>query len=394
MMKPFALLGLLIMLSPSAVGAQNSIFGTLGIGFPGRVGGVRSIALGGGSDIFDRASVLNPALAASFGPVTVGAVSGTTFRSYTAAGTEASGLQETRFPLIFLGGGFGRSSFSYHVSVATFAERTFDLKTVDTVMAGDLPLPVQDRIIADGGVVDIRAAIGWRRSAKLALGGAVHRFAGSSRFTATRTFDSGGFQPFLERDVVSFAGTSFSAGLVWLPNARLGFGFAAGVSSSLTSETVNPTRLMSPNDGLEAESSSKVAMPVSLAGGVWVAVTPRTRLMTTARWRSWSRAQDGLPGTRTQAFDTWEVGSGLEIVSGPGSGGKFPLRLGVRYAQLPFSPSNEQPSEWNFSVGTGAPFAANRAVIEVALERFQRDGAGARERGWYFTVGFMITPVQ
>ena len=130
MMKPFALLGLLIMLSPSAVGAQNSIFGTLGIGFPGRVGGVRSIALGGGSDIFDRASVLNPALAASFGRVTVGAVSGTTFRSYTAAGTEASGLQETRFPLFFLGGGFGRSSFSYHVSVATFAERTFDLKTV------------------------------------------------------------------------------------------------------------------------------------------------------------------------------------------------------------------------------------------------------------------------
>ena len=272
------------------------------------MGGVRSIALGGGSDIFDRASVLNPALAASFGRVTVGAVSGTTFRSYTAAGTEASGLQETRFPLFFLGGGFGRSSFSYHESIATFAERTFDLKTVDTVMAGDLPLPVQDRIIADGGVVDIRVAIGWRRSAKLAIGGAVHRFTGSSRFTATRTFDSSGFQPFLERDVVSFAGTSFSAGLLWLPNASLGFGFAARVNSSLTSE-------------LEDESSSKVAMPVSLAGGLWLGVTPRMRLMTTVRWRSWSRAQGDLVGTGTRAFDTWEVGSGLEISSGPGDGG-------------------------------------------------------------------------
>lgn len=376
MTKPFALLGLLIVLSPSALGAQNSIFGTRGIGFPGRVGGARSIALGGGSEVFDRAAVLNPALAASFGQVTVGAVSGTTFRNYTAAGTEASGLQETRFPLIFLGGGFGRSSFSYQVSVATFAERTFDLKTVDTIMG----LAVEDRVIADGGVVDIRAAIGWRSSAKLAIGGAVHRLAGSSRLTATRTFDNSEFQKFEERDALSFSGTSFSAGLLWLPNASLSFGFAARVNSSLISE-------------LEDGSSSKVAMPVSLAGGVWLGVTPRMRLMTTARWRSWSRAQEDLAGTGT-AFDTWEVGSGLEITLGPGVGGKFPLRLGVRYAQLPFSPSDARPREWNFSVGTGAPFAGNRAVIDVALERFQRDGAGARERGWYVAVGFTITPVQ
>ena len=88
------------------------------------------------------------------------------------------------------------------------------------------------------------------------------------------------------------------------------------------------------------------------------------------------------------------MGSGLEITSGPGGGGRFPLRLGVRYAQLPFSPSDAQPREWNFSVGTGARFAANRAVIDIALERFQRDGAGARERGWYLAVGFTITPVQ
>jgi hypothetical protein len=68
--------------------------------------------------------------------------------------------------------------------------------------------------------------------------------------------------------------------------------------------------------------------------------------------------------------------------------------VGVRYAQLPFSPSNAQPREWNFSVGTGVLFAANRAVIDVALERFQRDGAGAEERGWYLAVGVKITPVQ
>jgi hypothetical protein len=115
--------------------------------------------------------------------------------------------------------------------------------------------------------------------------------------------------------------------------------------------------------------------------------------MTTARWRSWSRAGDDVAAVGTSAFDTWEVGSGLEISSAR-QGAKFPLRLGIRYAQLPFSPSTDQPTEWNYSIGTGAPFAANRAVIDVALLRFQRDGAGASERGWYLTVGITLTPVR
>ena len=117
------------------------------------------------------------------------------------------------------------------------------------------------------------------------------------------------------------------------------------------------------------------------------------RWMTTARWRSWSRAQDVVSAAGTSAFDTWEVGSGLEFGSAR-QGAKFPLRLGIRYAQLPFSPTTDQPTEWNYSIGTGAPFAANRAVIDVALQRFRRDGAGASERGWYVTVGITVTPVR
>ncbi len=72
--------------------------------------------------------------------------------------------------------------------------------------------------------------------------------------------------------------------------------------------------------------------------------------------------------------------------------------MGVRYAQLPFGPtttaSDSRPREWNFSIGTGTLFAANRAVIDIALERFRRDGLGVRERGWYFTTGITLTPFQ
>jgi hypothetical protein len=385
MMTRATLLSLCLVACPLSLQAQNSIFGTRGIGFPGRSGGARAISLGGGADMFDRGSVLNPALAALFGQVTVGATTGTTFRNLAVADVNASGLMETRFPLMFLGGGIGRSAFSYQVSFATWAERTFDLTTSDTVVVGGAPLAVEDRLISSGGVLDVRGAVGWRGSSKLALGIAVHRLAGSSRVTATRTFDAGEFQPFRDTSAVTYSGTALSGGLLWLPSNYLGFALSGRINSSLNRKL---------QDGPDVD----LTMPASVAAGAWIAITSRLRLTTTARWRSWSRMQDDVADNGTEALDTWEIGSGVELSSGPGGSGKFPLRAGVRYAQLPFSPplsgSDARPTEWNFSIGTGTPFAANRAVIDVALQRFHRDGVGVRERGWYLTFGITLTPFQ
>ncbi len=380
MNKRVIFLGLLVAVSPASLEAQNSVFGVRGVGFPGRAGGVRSLSMGGGADLFDRASALNPALAAAFGQVTVGAVSGTTFRNYTTSGVDASGLQETRFPLIFLGGGFAQTPFSWQVSFSTFAERSYDVSTSDTIVVGGTNLAVEDRRSAEGGIVDVRAAIGWRASPAVAVGGAFHFLTGSSRVTAERTFDSDEFQRFEETDALRFSGRSLSGGVLWLPNAALGFAVAGRWNSSLSIH-------------LEEATASSVTMPASFAFGVSLGLTSQMRWMTTARRRSWSRAQDGMSAPGARAFDTWEVGSGLEIGS-TRPGAKFPLRLGIRYAQLPFSPTTDQPTEWNYSIGTGAPFAANRAVIDAALQRFRRDGAGASERGWYFTVGITVTPVR
>jgi hypothetical protein len=280
---------------------------------------------------------------------------------------------------MFLGGGVVQSPFSWQLSFATFTERSFDLLTSDTITVGGADVPVEDRRTAEGGVIDVRAAVGWRASSVLLVGGAYHFLVGSSRVRATRTFGSGQFQRFEETDALRFSGRSFSGGLLWLPTTKLGFAAAGRWNSTLGLR-------------LEGAAASKVTMPASFAFGASLGVTSQMRWMTTARWRSWSRANDGVSVAGTSAFDTWEVGSGLEISTRQGA--KFPLRVGIRYAQLPFSPTTDQPTEWNYSVGTGAPFAANRAVIDVALQRFRRDGAGASERGWYFTVGISVTPVR
>ncbi|MCH7714843.1 MAG: hypothetical protein IH876_01820 [Gemmatimonadetes bacterium] len=370
--------GLLLMavVVPGVLSAQNSIYGTRGIGFPGRAEGARSVALGGGAALFDAGSALNPALAAAFTEVSVGASSGTTFRGYTAVNVDVSGLQETRFPFAYLGGGVGRSQFSYQVSLATYTERTFRLTSADTVLVGGTMLGVSDTVLSDGGIVDVRGAVGWRTSPKLNLGAAFHVLAGSSRIAATRRFENDALQRFQDEDDLSFSGSGFSAGVLWSVRPAIRLAAAARINNSLTSRL---------GDG----ASQSITMPVSLAGGVAFTFSPAFRWMTTAQWRAWSRSDGDLVSTGSRAFDTWIVGSGIEL---GGQGGRFPLRVGVRYAQIPFSHNTEQPTEWNFSLGTGTPFASNRAAIDVAVERFQRDGASARERGWYVMVGITITP--
>jgi hypothetical protein len=69
-----------------------------------------------------------------------------------------------------------------------------------------------------------------------------------------------------------------------------------------------------------------------------------------------------------------------------------PLRLGARYATLPFSPTDEQAHEVNVSLGTGLAFAGNRGLLDLSLERAFRSGAGATERAWQVSVSLTVRP--
>lgn len=380
-MKRLLLMGLVVSGVPAGVHAQNSVYGTRGLGFPSRSLSARSQALGGGSAMFDRASGLNPAGATGFERVTVGAVNATSFREYSAGGIDVTGLTETRFPLGFIGGGIGRTPFSFNLGFSTYTERSFDLTTQDTVPTPVGPVPVNDRIISDGGVVDVRAAIGWRASARFGVGAALHIMTGSSRVVAQREFENDEFLAFEQRDVLSFRGTGASAGFLWVLHDRLSVAASGRMNGTLTS-------------GLKDGTSQDITMPYQLAGGILVDLPANGQWMTTAQWRSWSRSAADLASSGSSAFDSWEVGTGIEFGADRTGRGTFPIRAGVRYATIPFSPNAEQPTEWNFGIGTGAMFAANRAMVDVALERFQRDGAGATERGWYLTIGVTVTPAQ
>ncbi|GIW51287.1 MAG: hypothetical protein KatS3mg081_0642 [Gemmatimonadales bacterium] len=376
--------GLLCWVSPltgnEAYAVQNSVYGIQGIGFPGRPVSIRSRALGGGNAVFDPASALNPAAVAGYTRLIASTGLGTTFRNYTVGDTSVGGLRETRFPIGMVGTPIGGSPLRLAVSFVPYAERSFDVQTTSAAVIRGESLTVEDRIAAEGGVTDFRLAVALGAGSRLLVGGAVHLLAGSSRLRVRRDFSDPQYRSFVQQSDISFSGWGLSAGVV--VSLVRGIQLGAALRSDGTLESNFPL-----------SAPERVDLPWAAAAGLRIAPTPSVTWSTTAMWRAWSSATGGLlQGTR--AFDTWEIGSGLEL---GGAGARIlglPLvwRTGVRYASLPFSARDEQPSELVLSGGPGLFLGGGRIALDLAVERASRSGGGAREEAWHVAAGLTVVP--
>ena len=364
----------------SGARAQNSIFSIAGIGFQSRQLSTRGRALGGGVGLFDRSSALNPAAVVAFGRLDVSVSSRTTMRSYDFAGTSVGGLRDTRFPDAVVGGPVGASDFQFAVGFSQFFERTFDIAASDTITIRGEAVAVDDRVISDGGIADIRGVVARRLGSRVWAGVSFHLISGSTRATASRTFGSPNFVPFRQTRTTEYSAVGASFGLIVVPTPTLQLAVALRVNSKL-------------HLSQDSVTIGEVSMPVSMSAGLVVRPQLAIGWSTSFSWRSWSSASSDIRALGLgETFDSWEIGSGIEI-GGVGQGtSAIPLRFGVRYARLPFSVSSDQPTELNLSGGTALRFASNRAEVAIALERALRKGAGARETAWIFSLGIEIRP--
>lgn len=364
------------LLAPAVAAAQNSVYGLAGIGFPGLPMGVRAHALGGGVAALDPVSALNPATVAGLTNLTVTASAGTTLRSYTAGDSSASGLRETRFPFGLFGGRITGTPLSFALTYATYAERSYDVTTSGTqVLRGDT-LAITDRLASAGAVTDMRGALAFRPTAGVLVGAAFHLLGGSSRLNVRRTFSDSAYLPYAEQRDLSFSGTGFSAGIVLRPTPAIELAGSGRVDGTLKSR-------------LGTDDAGTVHLPATWSVGLRILPVRGLGWSTTAARRTWSRAQPDLAAP-ARAFDTWEIASGLELADPAGRG--FPIRVGVRYRQLPFSNVATQPTELVLAGGTGVLMAGGRAAMELAVERLKRSGGGADERGWQFSAGIVLIP--
>ena len=372
-------LGFVLLLTAGTVptlAAQTSVYGVRGLGFPGRPLTARTRALGGGLGAFDPASPINPAAIAGVTQVTAVAVAASDFRGHEIGGVAVGGLNATRFPLIGIAGRWQRHRIGYALSVAQYADRSFDITIADTVSLRGTDVAVVDRTISAGGVSDIRGVLAWAPSGRLRFGVAAHAISGSAKLTLSRQFADSAYRSFQRVNEEGVTGLGVSAGVVWAPVS----GFQLGLAGRYDTEA---------DIVIDSAAAGTVDLPAGVVAGMLLAPHPSLRWATTFIWRSWSDADADLTG---RAFDTWELGSGIELGGAESGGSRVPLRLGVRYARLPFAPGDEQAHELDLAVGTGVAFAGRRGLLDFALERAFRDGAGASERAWQVAVSLTVRP--
>lgn len=360
-------LALLAVRPSGRLAAQDSQFGILGLGTPGKQESVRSRSAGGAFAAFDAFSPLIDASLADVRRLS-GSMTGTTsWRAVPNDSTDTT-LRGTRFPAfviagpvlrrVTLGGGF-----------ATYLDRSYGIRTTDTIDIRGQSEVVHDQITNDGGVTDVRVAAGWRVGRALAVGAGIHLLTGSSRIVARRVFDdTANYRISTSRDEVAYEGmgASFSALLDVGRNLRLAGWYRA--DSKLSADLGGTTK---------AEND----LPVSYGGAVLWSPGNQAVLAGSAHWQSWSVAGPGV-----NAHDTFNWSLGAEI----GSVGS-PLRIGARGGQLPFG-ANGAPTETGYSAGLGRQFAGGRGRIDIGVEHLVRKDSSLTEKVWTMLFGVTVRP--
>ena len=365
--------------APQPAAAQSSLYAVVGVGFPGRPIGVRARGMGGSIAAVDPGSAVNPAAVSQLARLSATVSSLTSLRSYEIDTVSVDGLQDTRFPYAAVAGGIPGTPVAFEASYANYLSRTWDIVTNDTILLRDEPVAVDDRIRSDGAVADLRAAVGWFINSKVQVGGGFHILTGSTRERIQRDYADDAYSPLRHDSDVSYSGYGWSVGVTgnplrWL---RVGASFR------------NDGHLDAARDSVPAW---RVELPMSITGGFAAAPLPGLVFGSTVTWSSWGDAQEGVTaaGGDATAFNTWDVSVGLEV--GGSVGPRVPIRLGFRYAQLPFSAQSDQVREIDLSLGAGFRFAQGRAAFNGTVERVSRDGGGASEDAWQISFGLSLLP--
>lgn len=381
LLRTLALTSLLGLALLEPLAAQSSIFGVRGLGFPGRPLTPRTRATGGSFGLFDAESNFNPAAIASQTSVTAGFVLAPSRRNWeTPAGTAS--LRETSFPLFYVGGPVPRSRIGLAISVGSYADRDFRLASVDTVTVRGQRVGVTDTLSSLGGLSEIRLATGVRLGQKTAIGGGFHFITGSSRLDARRYFADTTFSALRQRAELTYHGIGISLGITHqlTPAVKL----AAMVRSDAKVKV-----------DLDSSRAYTVDLPFTFAGGFQARASRRITFAAAGTYRTWSGANSdflaqGAPGAR----NTLELSAGAEFTRNLRRPSRLPIRLGVRYADIPFPVvQGGRPKEFSISGGTGTRFAQERGGVDLTLEQSWRsEGSSYKERAFTLLVGLSIRP--
>lgn len=375
-----ALVVFVLAIVPSALGAQSSQFGVRGLGFPGRAIAVRAIGTGGAFGLFDPESSQNPAALASVPNLTSVFTITQGFRKVENPAGTAS-VRGTRFPQLMVAGPVRRLPAAVGFSFSNYTSRDFTLATSGTIDLRGVPATVSDTFSSRGGLNDFRIAGAYRFGTQWAVGGGFHIISGSNRLTSTRIFDDPQYLSSRQKSELSFAGVGVSVGVT----RQLGPSFALSVMARSDGH-VNMDR--------DSARVGTIDLPYTFGLGLHWRPSPTLDLAGQTLFRTWSAANSDLLALGgTGAKNTVEAAVGAEYTSDPKRPFRRPIRVGVRYATLPFPLlSGQRTREFGVSAGSGVRFAQQRAGVDLALEYVRRSAGAYSENGFILSLGILVRP--
>jgi hypothetical protein len=176
-----------------------------------------------------------------------------------------------------------------------------------------------------------------------------------------------------------------------------GIGVSIGVTRQLgPSLAVSAVARSDGHVNLDRDSArvGSIDLPYSLGLGLRWRPTPKLNVAGQTLVRTWSAANSdllALGGTGSQ--NTVEAAVGAEYISDPRRPYRRPIRLGARYATLPFSLLPGQDArEFGVSAGSGVRFAQQRAGVDLAIEHVWRSEGAYSENGFLLSLGISVRP--
>lgn len=376
LLLPLLLVGLM---AGQDLAAQSSQFGVRGLGLPGRASSARALGSGGALALFDGESSLNPAAVWLLPQATTAVTSSQAWRTSENPGGSGS-ARDNRFPQFLIGGPIPKTPLSIGISYSTYTDRDFTLATAGFASPRGVPIGVVDTLSSTGGINDLRVALAWGITPSLQVGAAVHALTGGNRLASRRVWEDSTYLPTRQTAELDFTGFGVSAGAVWRP--RRGLSIAGMIRQDGTLDVRR-----------DSAAAASIDLPWTLAAGARLSVTSRLDVAASVSTRDWSVANEGLVGQGSVgARNTVEYSAGLEYARNTRLRDQRPIRLGVRYAQLPFLlVQGTQPKELGISAGTGVRFANGAAGIDLGLERIRRtQGSAYVETAWVLSVGVVV----
>ena len=362
----------------AATGGAQGALSVQGFGYPPGQISTRAEGLGGGPAELDAASALNPASVVDVGPAQLYFQYDPEFRTVSSNGATSKSTT-ARFPIVNFILPLG-SRMSLGFGSSTLVDRSSLTKSSILQVVDTTTVPVSQSVKVLGAIDDVRLALGYALSPTLRIGLGAHRLTGSNQVTLSQRFpDSAKFTNITQASRLSYSGTAISGGFELHPSKLLAFGFSGRKGGTLRAEsgdTVIATAHAPDHYGASVEYTGwgGVSLSARVGRDQWTAMRP-------------------LASPGVTAYDSWDIGGGIEA-DGPHLIGRSSLlRLGVRHRTLPFSTTGSSVSELSLGGGLGIDLAPNRARLDLGLVRAGRSsGDAVKERSYILSVGLRVVP--